>query len=524
MQLKLTALRVFQWVCILSATVVTVVAYKHTNLAECQWQPVGWFVVLATMTELLAVNLADGTEVAVTPSSPIYWAAACVLGVLPSIAVCLASSVSSDVIASSACNLARWRSARHKATFTDLDDPDAVLPLNDALQRLLRKTGRRWESTAGFGLLNVFEFSANYTSLLILIVSLSGTAYQHLGGKFLLLHGIAHGEAIRHFIVPFLGLAAVAICVDTGLYAIAMVSFDPVPGAKGTRAIMLRMQLALIQTASTIARAQMFLVIVSIMLCYLYMRLGPLGFVLTGLPVVALRDFYYQWVQEQSAYLDTISTLATYMQHYHPYTRGHLKRVAGFSERLARELRLPADSIRRIGHAGLLHDIGKIAVSEEILDKTGKLEKEEWETIKLHPVAGAQIIAHLDFLEGIVDWIKYHHKWYDGRGYPDTNGNSMIPLEASIIAVADSFDAMTDDREMAAEWVCDSCRYKPEDDSRPEICPKCGAAKVRAYREPKTLDEAIDELRRGSGSQFHPQVVKAFLAMVERDGVHFDVG
>ncbi len=111
------------------------------------------------------------------------------------------------------------------------------------------------------------------------------------------------------------------------------------------------------------------------------------------------------------------------MQHYHPYTRGHLKRVAEMSERLARELRLPAESIRHISHAGLLHDIGKIGVSEEILDKTSKLEPEEWEKIKEHPTKGAEIISHLEFLEGIVDWIRYHHKWHDGRGYPDTNGD-----------------------------------------------------------------------------------------------------
>ena len=519
MQLRLTAVRVFQWVCILSAAFVTVSAYRHTDLRQFEWQPVCWFVVLAAITELLAVNLADGTEVEVTPSSPIYWAAACVLGVLPSIVVCLASAISSDIIASTACNVARWRSARYKARFSDVDDPDTIFPLNDRLQRLLRKAGRRWESTAGIELLNVFEFSANYASLLILIVSISGTVYQHLGGKFLL-YGITGGEAVRHFILPFLGLAAAAILVDAGVYAVAMVTFDPLPGGMGIRAVLLRIHLALIQTASTIVRAQMFLVVVSLMLCYLYVRIGPLGFVLTGLPVVALRDFYYQWVQEQSAYLDTISTLATYMQHYHPYTRGHLKRVAEFSTRLARELRLPADSIRRIGHAGLLHDIGKIAVSEEILDKTGKLDQEEWEHIKRHPAAGAEIISHLDFLEGIVDWIRYHHKWYDGRGYPDTTEGDSVPIEASIIAVADSFDAMTDDREMAAEWVCDSCKYKPDDDSRPEVCPKCGAAKVRAYREPKTLDEAIDELRKGSGTQFHPRVVKAFLSMLSRDGVH----
>lgn len=156
------------------------------------------------------------------------------------------------------------------------------------------------------------------------------------------------------------------------------------------------------------------------------------------------------------------------------------------------------------------------------MDKTEKLLPEEWDKIRAHPVAGAEIISHLDFLENIVDWIKYHHKWHDGKGYPDTNETDTVPIEAEIIAVADSFDAMTDDRDLASEWVCDSCGHRPTDGSRPKACPICGATKTRVFRVPKTLEEAIDELRRGAGSQFHPNVVKAFLAMVARDGVHLN--
>ena len=230
-----------------------------------------------------------------------------------------------------------------------------------------------------------------------------------------------------------------------------------------------------------------------------------------------------QWVETRKAYLDTITTLATYMQLYHPYTRGHLKRVADMSERLARELKLPAESIMHMNTAGFLHDIGKIGVSEEILDKVEKLTDEEWAQIQEHPVKGAEIISHIEFLDGIVRWIKYHHKWYNGSGYPKTNGNGAeIPMEASIIAVADAFDAMTDDRELAQEWKCDTCGFKPDDDSRPDGCPKCGSAKRRTYRTPKCLDDAIEELRRGAGSQFDPKVVKAFLSMVERDGIHLN--
>lgn len=522
MQLQVSPYRILRWVCILCAVLVTVWVWKQVPVHAIRWSAIAWFVVFATLAELLAVNLAGDSNVEVTPSSPIYWAAACVLGPLASIIVCVSSMFLAETVAAAAykLRLARRRRSEERTGGADPGDGE-LLAGRDRLSRLLGIMDRIWEQKSGTGFVRIIESSGFYDSMLVMMVGFSGMFYVWIGGQ-VLVQGMP-AQPILHFVLPFLGLAAVAVGVDVLLYALGMAALDPMPGVRGVRRIWLRMQLVLLETGLPVVRAQMFLVVVSLMLSYLYVRIGPWGFLLTSLPVVALREFYYQWVQEQSAYLDTISTLATYMQHYHPYTRGHLKRVAEMSERLARELRLPADSIRRISHAGLLHDIGKIAVSEEILDKTGKLEREEWEKIKSHPAAGADIISHLDFLEGIVDWIKYHHKWHDGRGYPDTNGD-VVPIEASIIAVADSFDAMTDDRDMAADWVCDSCRYRPEDNSRPRHCPKCGAAKRRIYREPKTLDEAVDELRRGAGSQFHPEVVKAFLAMVERDGVHLNVG
>ena len=518
MRFELTPYRILQWVCAACAVGVTITAWKFASVTDYHWSSMAWFILFAALTELLAVNLADESQGEVTPSPPVYWAAACVIGPFPSIIVCVVSSFSAEILALVAFLLARRRATR----FDPVPGADGCPPAcGDWVQRVLGKIGRVWEPKTGRGAFEAFESVANYASVLTLTVGLSGMAYRYLGGRFLL-DGISTPQMLTHFVLPFLGLAAVAISTDVALYTLAMVVLDPVPGVKGVRGVLLRAHLLLIETAMPLIRAQMFLVVVSLMLSYLYVRLGPWGFVLTGLPVVALRDFYYQWVAEQSAYLDTITTLAAYMQHYHPYTRGHLKRVAEMSERLARELRLPAESIRHISHAGLLHDIGKIGVSEEILDKTAKLDPEEWDKIKQHPTKGAEIISHLDFLEGIVDWIRYHHKWHNGKGYPDTKGAGLIPIEAEIIAVADSFDAMTDDRELSLDWVCDSCGYKPDSGERPDVCPSCGAAKRRTYREPKSLGGAVDELRRGAGSQFHPDVVKAFLAMMDRDGVHLD--
>jgi putative nucleotidyltransferase with HDIG domain len=476
MRVKMSPYTILHGVCAVCAVGVAIAAWMFVPVKDYHWSAIVGFVVFAALTELLAVDLAD-ESFEVTPSSPIYWAAACVLGPLPSIIVCLAGTLSAESVAL----VAFWMSRRRAAglalvpdeTHTEGSSLRGQAAGVDWIQHVLGKIGRVWEPKAGTGAFRAIESSINYASLLVLMVGLSGLAYRSLGGTFLI-EGMPPGQTLTHFVLPFLGLAAVAISTDVTLYGVAMVVLDPVPGVGGVRGVLLRMHLVLIETALPLIRAQMFLVIVSLMLSYLYVHLGPWGFVLTSLPVVALRDFYYQWVAEQSAYLDTITTLATYMQHYHPYTRGHLKRVADMSERLARELRLPAESIRHISHAGLLHDIGKIGVSEQILDKTAKLEPEEWEKIKEHPSKGAEIISHLDFLEGIVDWIRYHHKWHDGRGYPETNGKSAIPIEASIIAVADSFDAMIDDRELSVDWVCDSCGYKPDNNERPPSVRRVG--------------------------------------------------
>jgi putative nucleotidyltransferase with HDIG domain len=365
-------------------------------------------------------------------------------------------------------------------------------------------------------------YAAAYIAGLVLEVAPAGLAYYLLGGRFLI-DGGTDLAVLPHFVFPFLGLVATSTAVHVGQYALLASSVDPIPGTRGISGFLLRARLVLVETAMPIGRGQLFLSVVALLVAYLYWQIGVLGFVLAITPVLALRDFFSQWVEEKTAYLNTITTLATYMQHYHPYTRGHLKRVADMSERLARELRLPVESIRHMNAAAFLHDIGKIGVSEEILDKPAQLTDDEWAKIKEHPVKGAEIISHLEFLEGIVDWIKYHHKWHNGAGYPATNGDgSEIPIEAAIIATADAFDAMTDDRELTIEWKCDCCGFHPDDGDRPVECPQCGAEKRRRYREPRNQDDAIDELRRGAGTQFHPRVVKAFLSMVERDGIRLN--
>ena len=134
------------------------------------------------------------------------------------------------------------------------------------------------------------------------------------------------------------------------------------------------------------------------------------------------------------------------------YTRGHGERVGAWSRRLAARLALPSDQVERVGQAGLLHDIGKIGVPENVLRKRGALDEDEWSAMRRHPLVGAQIVGPFETLAGVDVLIRHHHERLDGRGYPDGLAGGAIPLGCRIIAVADVYDALTSDRPYRAAW------------------------------------------------------------------------
>ncbi|WP_418792167.1 HD-GYP domain-containing protein [Phosphitispora sp. TUW77] len=164
------------------------------------------------------------------------------------------------------------------------------------------------------------------------------------------------------------------------------------------------------------------------------------------------------------------------------YLYGHSLNVACYASRIAEQMKLSKEECKRICLAGIFHDIGKIGVSELILNKMSGLNEEEWQEIRKHPVIGSEIISKIGVLRGISDIIKYHHLHYDGSGYPPGSKGESIPLGARIIAVADCYDAMTSER---------------------------------AYRKVLLPEAACRELERCSGTQLDPQVVKAFLECYE---------
>ena len=149
---------------------------------------------------------------------------------------------------------------------------------------------------------------------------------------------------------------------------------------------------------------------------------------------------------------------------------------------LAEALNLEPLEISRLSTCALLHDIGKIGIGDEILNKSGKLATEEWEVIKNHPQLGATIISHVRELAPCVPGILHHHEKYDGSGYPKGLKGKDIPLEARILAIADALAAMTSERR---------------------------------YSDTLSYEQALEELRRGAGKQFDPNLVEVFLRLVK---------
>ncbi len=165
------------------------------------------------------------------------------------------------------------------------------------------------------------------------------------------------------------------------------------------------------------------------------------------------------------------------------YTDQHLKRMAQYTERLAQLAGLDATGQRDVRYGGILHDIGKVGISDTILRKPGKLTAEEYEIIKTHTVLGAQIVQPLRFGVSVGPMVRGHHERWDGDGYPDGLAGEHIPLGARIIAVCDTFDAMTSDR---------------------------------PYRKALSPQVALNELQDKAGSQFDPQLVEIFTFHLDR--------
>lgn len=185
----------------------------------------------------------------------------------------------------------------------------------------------------------------------------------------------------------------------------------------------------------------------------------------------------------QQNYLNTIKTLGAIIDAKDDYTRGHSEAVMTYAMWISEKMGLSPAENDTIRYAAFLHDIGKIGINVDILNKTEPLSQEEWGTIITHPVVGSDIVKQLGFLDALVPVILYHHERYDGKGYPNGLKDDEIPLGARILGIADAYDAMTSDRP-----------YRP-----------------RAYSRRK----AIQELEKGAGTQFDPEIVEMFIEVLK---------
>ncbi|MGH2523173.1 MAG: HD-GYP domain-containing protein, partial [Anaerolineales bacterium] len=185
-----------------------------------------------------------------------------------------------------------------------------------------------------------------------------------------------------------------------------------------------------------------------------------------------------QRVDTRAAHLQTVSMLANVIETRDRYTRGHVERVQQLALALARTLGWNNEALSVLEFGALLHDLGKILVPSDILNKPRRLVSAEWAILRRHPEIGAQMLAGVDHLRGAIPYVLYHHERWDGRGYPAALAQHDIPLEGRLLAIVDTYDAMTSDR---------------------------------AYRTAMSSEAALQEIRKRAGSQFDPEMAEVFI-------------
>ena len=188
------------------------------------------------------------------------------------------------------------------------------------------------------------------------------------------------------------------------------------------------------------------------------------------------------WLKEKKAHLESILTLSKAIEIRNPYTRGHIERVSHYSMLIAKKIGINDKEIERLRYGCLLHDLGKLGINIDILDKPSKLDFDERSKMKMHTIYGAEIMKGIDFLDTAREISLYHHERFDGKGYPFGLRGERIPIFARIVSVADAFDAMVTDR---------------------------------PYRKRLSDEEAFSIISSESGKQFDPNICYIFFEMKE---------
>jgi diguanylate cyclase (GGDEF)-like protein/putative nucleotidyltransferase with HDIG domain len=185
--------------------------------------------------------------------------------------------------------------------------------------------------------------------------------------------------------------------------------------------------------------------------------------------------------KDEDEVIQSLKTFLMIINSKDRYTYGHTERIMEYAELLAQKVGLSPSEVKNVRYGALLHDIGKVEVSSELLNKSTSLNPEEWETIKMHVIWGEQMVERIKELQLCLPMIRHHHERFDGKGYPDQLSGYEIPLAARILTIADCFDAMTT---------------------------------TRPYQKAKEINEALEEIIRCSGTQFDPELVQPFIEVI----------
>ncbi|MGB6453811.1 MAG: HD-GYP domain-containing protein [Streptosporangiaceae bacterium] len=305
--------------------------------------------------------------------------------------------------------------------------------------------------------------------------ALSGLA---AGSAYLAINSSVGLPDYQHFSRALLAFAAAAVVHVAANHGMIWV-INRLNGARALAGDASESSLVLL-LASDLGYASLGLVIAS-----LWWVMTWFAAVIVLVPLFVARWAMAQFAEEQRAYTATMNALCQAVETKDYYTRGHGDRVSRGAVMIARKISMSSARTEAIRFAGMLHDVGKLGVPTQVLQKTGPLTEDEFAAIQLHPMRGLEIVREIGFLYEALNGIMHHHERIDGCGYPMGLAGHEIPEFARVIAVADAFDSMTT---------------------------------TRSYREAKSIDLAESELRRGAGTQFDPLIVEAFIAAVAQWG------
>jgi HD superfamily phosphohydrolase YqeK len=311
------------------------------------------------------------------------------------------------------------------------------------------------------------------TSMYALSAYLAGHVFIALGGHV----GLPNENSFPDIIAPFAGAALILVAANHGLLSGVLWltrSKDRTPASTLGVGLSARLLLSDLGYAAY-----------GLLMAALWNVVGFFAPLLVLIPLFVARWAITQFAEQQKSYEATVGALCQAVETKDFYTRGHSDRVSRGSVMIAQEIGMRGERVEAIRYAGMLHDVGKLGVPTKVLQKTGKLTEEEYAAIQLHPMRGLDIVREIGFLDEALAGIMHHHERIDGRGYPMGLAGDEIPEFARVLAVADAFDSMTSNR---------------------------------SYRGARPVAEAIEELRKWSGTQFDPAFVDAFVAALKREG------